>query len=128
MLNKTSNWPGVLHLHMAELEIIRSLGLVPRLAGPGKFAWRADTLSRARIPHRFLFGFYFFFFVQTVSQKLFRDTSSLIHKNRVALRQLKAAAFTGNVCQDSNQCILVVSKGRQQLGARSSASSTQPAL
>lgn len=83
MLNKTSNWPGVSHLHMVELEII------PRLAGPGRFSWRADTLSRARIPHRSLFWFYFYFFVQTVSQKLFRDTSSLIHKNRVALQQLK---------------------------------------
>lgn len=83
MLNKTSNWPGVLHLHTVELEIF------PRLAGPGRFAWRADTLSRARIPHRFLFWLYFYSFVQTVSRKLFPDTSSLIHKNGVALRQPK---------------------------------------
>lgn len=89
MLNKTSNWPDVLHLHMAELEMIPSLGLFPRLAGPGSCVWRADTLSRARIPHRFLFWFYFYFFVQTMSQTLSQDTSSLIHENRVALWQVK---------------------------------------
>lgn len=54
-LNKTSNWPGVLHLHMAELEIIPGLGLVPRLAEPGRCALRADTLSRERLPMLFFF-------------------------------------------------------------------------
>lgn len=124
MLNKTSNWPGVLHLHMVELEIIPSLGLFPRPPGPGRCAWRADTLSRARIPHRFLFWFYFYFFVQTMSQTLFRDTSSLIQQEQSCPVATKAAAFKGNECQDSVQCILVVFKGTQQLEVRSSASST----
>lgn len=100
MLNKTSNWPGVSHLRMVELEIIPSLGLFPRLAGLGRFAWRADTLSRARIPHRSLFGFYFYFFVQTVSEVISRHL--LIHKNGVALSSAEAAACEGNGCQGSS--------------------------
>lgn len=50
-LNKTSNWPGLLHLHMVELEIIPGLGLVPRLAGAGKFSQGADIFSRVRLPN-----------------------------------------------------------------------------
>jgi len=61
-LNKTSNWPGVSHLHMVELEIIPGLGLGPRLAGPGRFAWRLDMFSRARLPHTFFFSVWLFFF------------------------------------------------------------------
>lgn len=83
-LNKTSNWPGVLHLHMVELEIIPGLSLVPRLAEPGRFALRADTLSRARLP---CFFFYPHYVDCTLEEKL--DTYSLIHKNILALQQLK---------------------------------------
>lgn len=123
MLNNTSNWPGVLHLHMVELEIIPSLGLVPRLAGPGRYAWRADTLSRARIHTGFCFAFFFFLCADYVSEAILRHL--LTHSQEQSCpAATKAAAFKGNVCQDSVHCILVVFKGRQQLEARSSASST----
>lgn len=86
-LNKTSNWPGVLHLHMVELEIIPGLGLVPRLAEPGRFALRADTLSRER--HPMLVFFYPHYVDCTLEETLFWDTYSLIHKNILTLQQLK---------------------------------------
>lgn len=62
-LNKTSNWPGLLHLHMVELEIIPGLGLVPRLAGAGKFSQRADMFSRVRLPNMCYFLIICIFFV-----------------------------------------------------------------
>lgn len=102
-LNKTSNWPGVLHLHMVELEIIPGLGLVPRLAGPGRFAWRADTLSSARLLLAgFWFGFLFFLFffvcVDCVLEIILRHlfTHSQEHSCPAAT---EVAAYKGNVYQ-----------------------------
>lgn len=73
---------------MVELEIIPGLSLVPRLAGP----WRANTLSRARLPRTgfwSVFSFLFFFLrVDLLKEKLRGDTYWLIHEDIVALGQL----------------------------------------
>lgn len=54
---------------MVELEIIPGLGLVPRLAEPGRFALRADTLSRER--HPMLVFFYPHYVDCTLEETLF---------------------------------------------------------
>lgn len=60
-LNKTSNWPRVLHLHMVELEIIPGLSLVPRLLDQGDLRGGLTCYLEQGFPLQF-FGFFLFFF------------------------------------------------------------------